>query len=202
LPRDHFRFSEFELDVPKRLLLRDGEPVSLNPKALDLLVVLVESRGEIVSKDDLLEKVWPDQIIEEGNLKVHVSALRKAFGQTGNDHRFIVTVPGRGYSFVADLADSSNDEVVVETHRYSTIVSETSESIDDDGRELLALPAPATRKRAVVIGLSIFVLAAGSRILVLPAHRRGQSRPSSNRSPSCRSSMRMEMPTSIIYPTA
>jgi len=53
LPRDHFRFSEFELDVPKRLLLRDGEPVSLNPKALDLLVVLVESRGEIVSKDDL-----------------------------------------------------------------------------------------------------------------------------------------------------
>jgi DNA-binding winged helix-turn-helix (wHTH) protein len=142
LPRDHFRFSEFELDVPKRLLLRDGEPVSLNPKALDLLVVLVESRGEIVSKDDLLEKVWPDQIIEEGNLKVHVSALRKAFGQIGNDHRFIVTVPGRGYSFVADLDDSSNNEVVVETHRYSTIVSETSESIDDDGRELLALPAP------------------------------------------------------------
>jgi len=159
LPRDHFRFSEFELDVPKRLLLRDGEPVSLNPKALDLLVVLVESRGEIVSKDDLLEKVWPDQIIEEGNLKVHVSALRKAFGQIGNDHRFIVTVPGRGYSFVADLDDSSNNEVVVETHRYSTIVSETSESIDDDGRELLALPAPATRKRAVIIGLSILVIA-------------------------------------------
>lgn len=84
-------------------MLREGDPVSLSPKALDVLLVLVESRGDVVSKDALLEKVWPDQIIEEGNLKVHVSALRKAFRQTGNDHRFIVTVPGRGYSFVAEL---------------------------------------------------------------------------------------------------
>ena len=71
LSSKHFRFSEFELDVTKRLLLRDGEPVSLSPKTLDLLVVLIESRGEVVTKDELLEKVWPDQIIEEGNLKVH-----------------------------------------------------------------------------------------------------------------------------------
>jgi DNA-binding winged helix-turn-helix (wHTH) protein len=143
-----FRFSEFELDVSKRLLLRNGEPIWLNPKTLDLLVVLIESRGEVLTKDTLLEKVWPDQIIEEGNLKVHVSALRKAFHQIGNDHRFIVTVPGRGYSFVADLENFSNDEVVVETHRYSTIVTEKSEDMVDevDVREqaLIAQPCPGS----------------------------------------------------------
>ena len=168
-----FRFSEFELDVPKRLLLRDGEPVPLSPKTLDLLVVLLESRGEVVSKDTLLEKVWPDQIIEEGNLKVHISALRKAFQQVGNDHRFIVTVPGRGYSFVADLENFSNDEVVVETHRYSTIVTEQSESLDDgdlDARQLIAQPASPliTQRRAVIFGLSILVIAAGLVIWLYP----------------------------------
>jgi DNA-binding winged helix-turn-helix (wHTH) protein/TolB-like protein/Flp pilus assembly protein TadD len=162
LSAKRFRFSEFELDVSKRLLLRDGEPVSLNPKTLELLFVLIESRGEIVTKDELLEKVWPDQIIEEGNLKVHVSALRKAFGQIGNDHRFIVTVPGRGYSFVADLENPANEEMVVETHRYSTIVTEESESVEDDGRDLIALPAHpvVTQKRSAIIGLSILVIVA------------------------------------------
>ncbi|HEX3100827.1 MAG TPA: winged helix-turn-helix domain-containing protein [Pyrinomonadaceae bacterium] len=160
-----FRFSEFELDVSKRQLLRDGEPVSLSPKTLDLLVVLIESRGEVLTKDMLLEKVWPDQFIEEGNLKVHVSALRKAFHQVGNDHRFIVTVPGRGYSFVADLEDYSNDEVVVETHQYSTIVTEQSESVEDSGinnREPALIIRPArTQRRAVIISLSILIIAAG-----------------------------------------
>lgn len=169
----HFRFSEFELDVTKRQLLRDGEPVSLSPKTLDLLVVLVESRGEVLTKDELLEKVWPDQIIEEGNLKVHVSALRKAFQQVGNDHRFIVTVPGRGYSFVADLENLSNDEVIVETHRYSTIVTEQSESIDNgdlDARQLIPRPTYSliTKGRAVIISLSILIVAACLVIWLYP----------------------------------
>src|SRR3954451_8181435 len=118
----NFRFAEFELDGVKRHLLRDGVPVLLNPKALDLLLVMVGSRGDVLTKDELLDRVWPEQIIEEGNLKVHVSALRKALGQSGNDNRFIVTVPGRGYSFVADLEDGSNGEIVVESHTYSNIV--------------------------------------------------------------------------------
>src|ERR1700752_4988210 len=115
----NFRFAEFELDGVKRLLLRNGEPLSLNPKALELLMVMVESRGDVLTKDDLLDKVWPDQIIEEGNLKVHISSLRKVLGQSGNDNRFIVTVPGRGYTFVADLDDGSSREIVVEKHTYS-----------------------------------------------------------------------------------
>jgi DNA-binding winged helix-turn-helix (wHTH) protein/TolB-like protein/Tfp pilus assembly protein PilF len=111
----HFRFAEFELDGPKRLLLRSGDVVSLNPKAFDLLLALVESRGEVLTKDQLLERVWPDQIIEEGNLKVHVSALRKALGQSGNEHRFIVTVPGRGYTFVADLETNGDNAIALDS---------------------------------------------------------------------------------------
>ena len=127
----NFRFAEFELDGVKRLLLRNGEPLSLNPKAFELLLVMVESRGHVLTKDELLDKVWPDQIIEEGNLKVHISTLRKVLGQSGNDNRFIVTVPGRGYTFVADLEDESDGEVVVESHTYSNIVVEQKEEMSD-----------------------------------------------------------------------
>jgi DNA-binding winged helix-turn-helix (wHTH) protein len=119
-----FRFSNFELDGVRRLLLKDGEPVALNPKAFDLLLTLVESRGEVLSKDDLLARVWPGQFVEEGNLKVHISALRKVFQESKNDHRYIVTVPGRGYSFVAELDEPTNGEIVIESHRLSRILVE------------------------------------------------------------------------------
>jgi DNA-binding winged helix-turn-helix (wHTH) protein/TolB-like protein/Tfp pilus assembly protein PilF len=150
LSTKHFRFAEFELDGPKRLLLRNGEAVSLNPKALDLLLALVESRGEVLTKDALLDRVWPDQIIEEGNLKVHVSALRKALGQSGNEHRFIVTVPGRGYSFVGDLKTDArgfapdNDSPIVGdavTHRAG--VTQTDDVLPD-------APSPRTPLRLLV----------------------------------------------------
>jgi DNA-binding winged helix-turn-helix (wHTH) protein/TolB-like protein/Tfp pilus assembly protein PilF len=165
-----FRFSEFELDRTKRLLLRDGMPVSLNPKALELLLALVESRGEVLSKDELLEKVWPDQIIEEGNLKVHVSTLRKALGQSGNDHRFIVTVPGRGYSFVADLETAPDDEIVIESHRYSDLVIEDTETTSDDYFETYDAVSANTprlvssgrifRRRGVLVLISLIAVGA------------------------------------------
>jgi DNA-binding winged helix-turn-helix (wHTH) protein/TolB-like protein/Tfp pilus assembly protein PilF len=157
----NFRFAEFELDGIKRLLLRDGEPVSLNPKAFEVLLVMVESRGDVLTKDDLLDKVWPDQIIEEGNLKVHISALRKALGQSGNDNRFIVTVPGRGYTFVADLEDGPNSEIVVESHSYSNIVIEEAEEISQP-----RLLAGTTRQHkrwllAALASLMVTIVAAG-----------------------------------------
>jgi Tol biopolymer transport system component/DNA-binding winged helix-turn-helix (wHTH) protein len=124
LTAKNFRFSNFELDGVRRLLLKDGEPVALNPKAFDLLLTLVESRGEVLSKDDLLARVWPGQFIEEGNLKVHISALRKVFQESKNDHRYIVTVPGRGYSFVAELDEPTNGEIVIESHSLSRILVE------------------------------------------------------------------------------
>lgn len=98
-----FSFGDFELDGAKRLLLKQGKPVSLNSKAFDLLYVLVENHGQIVHKEELFDKVWEGQFVEENNLTVHISALRKIFGERKNDHQFIATIPGKGYKFVADV---------------------------------------------------------------------------------------------------
>lgn len=127
LTAKYFRFADFELDGAKRLLLKQGKPVALNSKTFDLLLALVERHGEILSKDELLEKVWEGQFVEEGNLTVQVSTLRKIFGERKDEHRFIVTVPGKGYSFVAELTDGSDDEIIVESHSLSRIVVEETE---------------------------------------------------------------------------
>ena len=128
-----FRFAEFELDGTKRLLLRDGQSVALNSKTFDLLLTLVENRGEVLGREELLEKVWNGQFVEEGNLTVQISALRKIFGEKKDEHRFIVTVPGRGYSFVADI--EGDDDIIVESHSRSRIVIEESETNGSSGRE-------------------------------------------------------------------
>mgnify|MGYP002784236050 CR=1 FL=1 len=98
-----YDFGHYRLDAGKRLLSRDGEIVPLKSKDLDLLLALVERSGQVLSKDDLMKQVWPDSLVEEGNLSVHIFALRRALGETPEDHNFIVTVPGRGYSFVAEV---------------------------------------------------------------------------------------------------
>src|SRR4029453_1733406 len=104
-------FSEFCIDPARRLLTRDGEQIDLSPKAFDLLLALVESRGRILSKDELLNKVWDGQFVEENNLAVQVSTLRKVFGETTHDHRFIVTVPGKGYKFVGEIGNGIREAV-------------------------------------------------------------------------------------------
>src|SRR5215203_1145824 len=103
-----FSFDEYELNSETRLLRKRGEIVSLNPKAFDLLLVLVENHEKILSKNELLDLVWPDQFVEENNLTVHVAALRKALGEKKDEHRFIVTLPGRGYTFVAEVRPSAS----------------------------------------------------------------------------------------------
>ena len=98
-----FEFGTFVLDPQKRLLLREGQPVSLTPKAFEVLLALAESNGEVLSKEDLMRLVWPDTVVEEGNLSRNISTLRKALGESPTDHRYIVTVSGRGYRFVGEL---------------------------------------------------------------------------------------------------
>src|SRR6185436_2152329 len=98
-----YEFGPFRLDPRKRRLLRDGEPVRLTPKALDLLLVLVEERGRTVEKDELLEKVWAGTVVEENNLNQNITALRKSLGDSRQDSQYIATVPGLGYRFVAEV---------------------------------------------------------------------------------------------------
>ena len=95
-----FRFGRFRLDPVRRVLLADGKPARLGSRAVDILVALVERRDRIVSKNELFDLVWPDVVVEENNLQVHVSALRKLLGA-----QTIATIPGRGYQFVATLDD-------------------------------------------------------------------------------------------------
>ena len=109
-------FGEYKLDSTRRVLEKDGTSVNLNPKTIDLLIVLIENHGKVVSKNDLLDKVWTDQFVEENNLTVHVAALRKALGEKKGDHRFIVTVPGRGYSFVAVVDEEIEKKPVGSWH--------------------------------------------------------------------------------------
>ncbi len=93
--------------MPKQQLLLHGEtPVPLGSRARDILTALVERPGELVSKEELIARVWPDTFVEEGNLKVHVATLRRALGDGQGNNRFITNIPGRGYSFVAPVIAS------------------------------------------------------------------------------------------------
>src|SRR6516225_1735081 len=101
--KQFYDFSAFRLDLAEGVLLRDDKPVSITPKAFELLRVLVENHGHTLSKDDLLRQVWPDTFVEEGNLPFNASQLRKALGQTENGITYIETIPKRGYRFAATV---------------------------------------------------------------------------------------------------
>src|ERR1700704_6488571 len=105
-----FEFGGFVLAPQERLLLRGDESIPLTAKAFDLLVTLVRRGGHLVSKDDLLRTVWPDTIVEEVNLTVNISGLRKALGRGCNGKEVIQTVPTRGYRFVVPV--KTRDEAV------------------------------------------------------------------------------------------
>jgi TolB-like protein/DNA-binding winged helix-turn-helix (wHTH) protein len=103
-----YEFGEFRLDAQGHLLLRHGKPVPLTPKAVDLLVALVEAGGSPVAKEDLLQKVWADATVEEGSLTSHISLLRKALGESADDRQFIETLPKRGYRFAAPIRTTAD----------------------------------------------------------------------------------------------
>ena len=100
-PLEVCSFGPFTLDGRRRVLLKDGQAVALTSKGVEILLALVERAGDIVEKDELFRRVWPNQAVEEGNLTVNIAAIRKALGERAADHRYIATVPGRGYKFVA-----------------------------------------------------------------------------------------------------
>ena len=98
-----YEFGLFRVDPEKELLLRGTETVPLTPKTFQVLLVLVRHSKEVVTKDDLMKMVWPDTFVEEANLSRNIFLLRKALGETPQDHQYIVTVPGRGYRFAEEV---------------------------------------------------------------------------------------------------
>jgi DNA-binding winged helix-turn-helix (wHTH) protein/tetratricopeptide (TPR) repeat protein len=109
-----YEFGPFRLAVLKRLLLRDDKVVPLAPKAFETLLTLVRRNGQILTKAELIAAVWPDSFVEEANLAVNICALRRALADTRNDHRYIVTIPGQGYSFVAPVTEVAGPRAEVD----------------------------------------------------------------------------------------
>lgn len=154
-PQNYF-FGEFRLDAAKRLLLRDGQAMPLTPKAFDTLLHLVENRGQVIEKDALMAAVWPDTVVEENNLNQNVSALRRALGESRGENRFIATVPGRGYRFVADVIAGSTEA--------DPAAKEVAEAAAPP-KEALEADAPAQEKLDAVTTAS----AGGRRKWLFPA---------------------------------
>jgi DNA-binding winged helix-turn-helix (wHTH) protein len=101
---DVVSFGPFRLFTAQRLLERAGAPLQLGSRALDILIVLVEHAGEVVSKKELISRVWPDVTVDESGLRVHIAGLRKALGEGQAGARYVTNIPGRGYCFVAPIS--------------------------------------------------------------------------------------------------
>jgi DNA-binding winged helix-turn-helix (wHTH) protein len=104
-----YEFSRFRFDSENHLLESEGTPISLTPKAFDILLVLVENGNRLTTKEELMRKVWPDRFVEEANLTVNISALRKQLGETPNGQQYIETVPKKGYRFRVPVSHSQAD---------------------------------------------------------------------------------------------
>jgi predicted ATPase/DNA-binding winged helix-turn-helix (wHTH) protein len=171
-------FDSFRLFPGQRLLLDADRPVRLGSRALDILTVLVEHAGRVVSKEELIARVWPNVFVEESNLKIQVSALRRAMGDGQVGARYIVTVPGRGYEFVAPV--SRTEEVrappVVTTARTHNLPVAVTRMIGRD-ETLAALVSRLSRERLVTIvgpgGIGKTTLALAVAEAMLPAYEHG-----------------------------
>src|SRR6266849_7335878 len=121
--QERYEFGPFRLDPTEHTLLRGDQVVALTPKAFETLALLVRSRGHLVRKEELIERVWRDTIVEEGNLNVIIHTLRKALGDDPREHKYIETVAKCGYRFVAEVRKPEEDEETA---------SETTNAIDSD----------------------------------------------------------------------
>jgi DNA-binding winged helix-turn-helix (wHTH) protein/TolB-like protein/Flp pilus assembly protein TadD len=124
-PAHVYEFGDFQLDTTKRLLRQlDGTTVPLTPRVFETLLYMVEHHGIVLDKEQLMEAVWPDSIVEENNLSQNISTLRRIFGETPGSHSYIVTVPGRGYRFVADVREQTdNGSATVQAEQATTPTS-------------------------------------------------------------------------------
>jgi DNA-binding winged helix-turn-helix (wHTH) protein len=107
-----YEFGPFRVDLRRRVLERAGTPIALSGKAFEILVALLERRGEILDKDTLMKSVWPDTVVEENNLTVNISWLRKALGETPQAAQYILTIPGRGYRFIGEITSAESPAVL------------------------------------------------------------------------------------------
>src|SRR5271167_4020112 len=157
-----YEFGPFRVDPEKQVLLRENQPVPVTPKTFETLLILVRHSREVVSKDDLMKELWPDSFVEESNLSQNIFMLRKALGETPEDRRFIVTLPGKGYRFVAEVRTVTQDgeDVIIASHSREQLVVPQAANVSP-----AALPALQARerprftaKRLAVLGTAVVCL--------------------------------------------
>lgn len=173
--RQFFEFGPFRLDAAKHRLLRDGEPVHLSPKSAKALTVLVQNAGKLLEREALMQALWADTFVEDANLTVAISHLRKALGQHGETEEYIETIPRVGYRFVAEVREAYEEPrpLIIEKHTQSrTVIEEemlpdfqpVTESVVVRETSSLAgmLPVAVNRRFALIAAGTILVLALGS----------------------------------------
>ena len=186
-------FKEFTLEAENLLLLRNSEVVPLAPKTVEVLLALIESNGKLITKQEILDKVWADTFVEEANLTHHISALRKALGEDKNGLKFIETIPRRGYRFVAPIIETNSgaaeitisermtahtlEEVTVETSAIEKNAVVENQSVFYDSANVPALSGNASGKRRnqkavygfvalCLVGLVVLVGVFGNRLFL------------------------------------
>jgi Tol biopolymer transport system component/DNA-binding winged helix-turn-helix (wHTH) protein len=154
--RHFYRFADFSFDADQNVLLRDNTEVALTPKTLALLRVLIENHGRIVKKEELLNALWGDSFVEEGNLKFTANQLRKALADDAQNPRYIETVARRGYRFIAET-----EEVFSEPEKAAAFNGTVSKINLREENETAVRPLPAVINSRFVIGLSVILLISG-----------------------------------------
>jgi Tol biopolymer transport system component/DNA-binding winged helix-turn-helix (wHTH) protein len=159
-PRHLYEFGDFQVDAANSRLLHNKQVVPLKPKVFDTLLLLVENRGTLLSKAELMERLWHGTAVEENNLTQNISALRKVFGATAQ--QCIETVPKRGYRFIAEVREVYDevDEMILRRHTSAHVVIEQRERVTLDGADL-TLPvaqAPRRTRKAVITAATVAVL--------------------------------------------
>jgi DNA-binding winged helix-turn-helix (wHTH) protein/TolB-like protein/Flp pilus assembly protein TadD len=181
-----YEFGAFQLDTAERLLQRlDGTPVPLTPRVFKTLLYMVEHHGMVLDKERLMEAVWSDSIVEENNLAQAISKLRHVFGETPGSENYIVTVPGRGYRFVAKVSDrTDNGAATVKADQASspTSLENRTEAATAKGRQGLPGKTAGPLVLAVlgVIVLAAAFLARGPGVRWLGKHRPGSAAPATS----------------------
>jgi DNA-binding winged helix-turn-helix (wHTH) protein len=159
-----FEFGPYRVDSGDGLLWRGDQVVPLTPKAFEMLLVLVESNGQLLTKEELMKRVWADSFVEEANLSHNIYKLREALGEGPNGEKYIETVPRRGYRFVAKVTkvwDEDVERVVVEHTRAHIVIEEESGLVDAAAREPRPAGAAQLHQRRRGKGLALPLLALG-----------------------------------------
>ncbi len=172
--QERYEFGPFRLDPTEHTLLRDDQVVALTPKAFETLALLVRSSGHLVRKEELIERVWRDTIVEEGNLNVIIHTLRKALGDDPREHKYIETVAKCGYRFVAEVRKAEEHEETASGARDASAPvngakqSSSQPQITTSPSASVSRPRlPSDRRRLVAFGASVLVVALAATFFFL-----------------------------------